>query len=135
MEIQVTQDFQVLPVLGASLDLMEVKGTKDSMDFLDHLDDKDLQVLLEIQEKKDLKASVMKEIQALRGSQALLDSGAQRETPVLGPQDPLASRGHWALRDLKESLAPLATTDYKDSLVCLGAPEQRASQDRMGPQE
>lgn len=94
----------------ASLDLMELKGTKDSLDFLDHLDDKDLQVLSVIPEKKDLKASVMVESQALRGSQAPLDSRAQQETLMSGPQDPSASRGDRALRDLKESLALPATT-------------------------
>lgn len=90
---------------------MELKGTKDSLDFLDQMDDKDLQVLLATPEKKDLKASVMAEIQALRGSQALLDSGAQQEILSSGPQDPSASQGDQALRDLKESRAPLATTD------------------------
>lgn len=123
LEMQVTQDSQVLQVFVASLDLMELKETKDSLDFLDHLDGKDHQVLLEIPEKKDLKASVMVEIQALQGSQAPLDSGAQQETLMSGPQDPLAFQGDQALKDLKEFLAPPAKTDYKDSWVWLGARE------------
>lgn len=94
LEIQVTRDFQVLQVLEAPPDLMDLKETKDSMVFLDHLDNKVPQVLLEIQETKDPKASVMVGIQALRGSQALLDSGAQQETLMSGPQEPLASQGH-----------------------------------------
>lgn len=72
LEIQVIQDSRVLLVSVVSLDLMELKGTKDIPDFLDHLDDKDFKVLVEIPEKKDLKASVMEEIQALQGSLALL---------------------------------------------------------------
>lgn len=73
LEIQVTQDSRALQVSVASLDLMELKETKDILDFLDHLDDKDLQGSLETQEKKDLKASVMVEIQDLQASPALLD--------------------------------------------------------------
>lgn len=73
LEIQVTQDSQVLQVSVVSLDLMEPKETKEIQDFLDHLDVKDLQVLSEIPEKKDLRASVIMEIQALQGSRAPLD--------------------------------------------------------------
>lgn len=32
---------------------------------------------------------------------------------MLGLQDPLASQGHWALKDLKESLVLLAIMEYK----------------------
>lgn len=134
LEIQVTQDSRVLQVFVASLDLMELKETKDNLDFLDYLDDKDLQVLLEIPEKKDVKATVMAESQALQGSQALLDSGAQQETLLSGPQDPLASQGDQALRGLKEYLAPPAMMDYQDSWVWLGALDQRAREDMMGSQ-
>lgn len=111
LEMQVTEDCQVLQVFVASLDLMDLKGTEAGLDYLDHLDDKDLQVLLVIPEKKDLKGSVLVEIQVLRRSQALLDSGAQRETLISGPRDPLAFRDDRALRDLKEFLAPRASTD------------------------
>lgn len=73
VETQVTQDSRVLQVSVASLDLMELKETKETLDFLDQLDDKALQVLLVILERKDLRASVMMEIQVLQGSLALLD--------------------------------------------------------------
>lgn len=134
LEIQVTQDSRVLQVFVASLDLMELKDTKDSLDFPDYLDDKDLKVLLEIPEKKDAKARVMVESQALQGSQAPLDSRAQQDTLLSGQQDPLASQGDQALRGLKESLAPPAMMDYQDSWVWLGALDQRAREDRMGLQ-
>lgn len=51
-----------------------------------------------------------------------------------GPQDPSASQGHPVLRDLKESLAPPATMEHKEPWVWLGAPGEKAREDRMGPQ-
>lgn len=115
LEVQVTQAFWVLQVFVASRDLTELKETKDSMDFLDHLDDKDLKVRLEIQEMKDLKASVMVENQALQGCQDLLDSEDQPATLMSGPQEPSASQDPRALWDPKESPVPLAAMDNQAS--------------------
>lgn len=43
---------------------------------------------------------------------------------MLGLQDPLASQGHWALKDLKESLALLAIMEYKVN-VKMNGPNQK----------
>lgn len=116
-EIEVTQDSPEHLVFPALLDLMGRKGRKGSPGFLDHLDDKDLQDLLEILEKKVVKASVTAETQALRGSQALLDSRALQVTPLWGLMDQSASRDHQGHRDLKESPVLRGLMDYKGFLV------------------
>lgn len=132
LEMQGTQVSRVLQVFVASPDLMELKETKDSLDGLVHLDDKDPQVLLETPEMKAKKASVMMETQALRGSQALLDSAGQQEILLSGPQDQSDFRGLWALRGPKECPDPPAPTDYQESWVWLEVLEFRAREDRMG---
>ncbi|KAL6104910.1 uncharacterized protein ACO6RY_06548 [Pungitius sinensis] len=111
---------------------MDLKVTEVSLDCLDHVDAKDLKVLLVTPEKKDVKASALVEIQVFRGSPALLDSEAQRVTLLLGPQDPLAFQDDRALRDLKGSPDPPGSTDWKDSPVWQGPPVSRAREDRMG---
>lgn len=73
LEMQDSGDSQVLQGSLDSLDPMDLKVTKDSLDFRDLLEDKAPQVLLEELEKKDLKATVTLENQALQDSQALLD--------------------------------------------------------------
>ncbi|KAG7225921.1 hypothetical protein INR49_018522 [Caranx melampygus] len=115
--IQVTQDSLVLQVFVGSLDLMELKETKERLDFLDYLDDKVLQELLETLEKRDLRATVMKDLQAILGLPAFLGSRAHQGTLMLDPQDLSASQDQRALWDRKECL---------ESRVSQDALEQRA---------
>lgn len=44
---------------------------------------------------------------------------------MLGLQDPLASQGHWALKDLKESLALLAIMEYKVNVKMNGRNQKK----------
>lgn len=52
----------------------------------------------------------------------------------MGLQDQSASQESLVPRGLKGSLARRGTMEYKEFLVRLGAPDQRAREDRKGPQ-